>query len=605
MTRTTHGPPHGRRTPGAAAHGARGGSGLSLPRLLASVAAAVPDRPAVVAGPRRTDYAGLDERATRLARHLRAAGIRPGEHVAILAYNRAEWLESAFGVWRAGAVPVNVNYRYVPAELRQVLADADAVALIAERSLSRGVAAVRAELPRLRHVLLIEDADGGAGGGADGGLGGLPATGGGGGVGGGTDDGAGASGGAPLPGADYEAALAAHDPDPDGLPATGGDDLYLIYTGGTTGDPKGVMWRQEDIFHAALERRRPGEPRARSAAWAGERALSCEAHRMLVLGPLMHAAGQWNALSLLFNGKTVVLNTDRTFDPGRVADLADREGVHAVQLVGDAMARPLAERLGPSPDRCAPLAVVRSGGTPLTPAVRDLWRSWRPGIVIADSYGGSETGVCGTSADSEGTDTRRFTVGASVAVLDGALRPLPPGAADIGRIARSGRIPLGYYNDPVKTALTFPTGPDGRRWVMSGDLGTVGPDGSVLLLGRGASVINTGGEKVYPEEVERILKSHPEVTDSIVVAGPDERLGQQVTALVSCADGAAASDEQIRAFCRARLAGFKVPRTIHRVDRIRRTAAGKQDYRWAAAAARDAVSAKRAMRAEPDDRYRL
>lgn len=586
MTRTTHSPHGERRAAAPAAGGARGrdDSDLSLPRLLASVAAAVPDRLAVVAGRRRLDYAALDTRATRVARHLRAAGIRTGEHVAILAYNRAEWLESAFGVWRAGAVPVNVNYRYVAAELRYVLGDADAVALIAERSLAARVAGVRADLPRLRHVLLIGDGEG------DGRSSGSAAA---------------TLGGATVPGEGYEAALAAQEPDAERLPATGGGDLYLIYTGGTTGYPRGVMWRQEDVFHAALERREPGEPRAGDAASAGERALSCGAHRMLVLGPLMHAAGQWNALSLLFNGKTVVLNTDRTFDPGRVVDLADREGVRAVQLVGDAMARPLAVRLRASPGRCAPLAVVRSGGTPLTPPVRELWRSWRPGITLADSYGGSETGVCGASSGAAGVDTRRFVVGPSVAVLDDGLNPLPPGSAETGRIARSGRIPLGYYNDPVKTAQTFPAGPDGRRWVMSGDFGTVGPDGSVLLLGRGSSVINTGGEKVYPEEVEQILKAHPGVTDTIVVAGPDERLGQQVTALVACAAGAAPSDDQIRAFCRARLAGFKVPRTIRRVAQVRRTAAGKQDYRWAAAVARDAASANRAMRAEADDRYRL
>ncbi|MFC7329008.1 acyl-CoA synthetase [Marinactinospora rubrisoli] len=540
----------------------RGADAFSLSALLAAVAAAVPDRLAVVAGPSRLTFAALDARATRVAHHLRAAGIRPGEHVAILSFNRAEWLESAFGAFRAGAVPVNVNYRYVPGELRHVLADSDAVALIAERALAGGVAGIRSALPRLRHVLLLDDG----------------------------------TAAAPIPGTDYETALATA---PAGaLPRTGGEDRYLLYTGGTTGYPKGVLWRQEDIFRAALERRVRGMPRARSVAEQGERARRQPRRVLLVLGPLMHAAGQWNALAALFSGHTVVLNTDHTFDPGRVLDLAEREEVQTLQCVGDAMARPVALRLLDEPHRCPRLSVVASGGTPLTPAVRGLWRSWRPGIVLRDSYGGSETGVCGAAQEevppvphhgdpSTGSGgVRRFTMGASVAVLDEALRPLPPASDRIGRIARTGRIPLGYYNDAAATARTFPTDADGRRWVMSGDFGAVAADGSIVLLGRGASVINTGGEKVYPEEVESVLKSHPAIADSIVVAAPDERLGQRVTAVVSLATGHRPSGEQLRDFCRDRLAGFKVPRRIHVVPEVKRTAVGKQDYRWAAAVVR-------------------
>jgi len=535
---------------------------LGLTGLLSAVAAAVPERTAVVAGGRRLSYAGLEHRAGLLARHLAAAGIRPGEHVALLSYNRAEWLESFFGVLGAGAVPVNVNYRYVAEELRYVLDDSRAVALIAERSLTPAVAGVRDRLPRLRHVLLLDD-------GAP-----CPAPG-------------------PLPGTDYEAALAgaAELPAPAAEPR--GDALYLLYTGGTTGFPKGVMWRQEDIFHAALERRGPGAPRIRRAAEAGERALRCSAHRMLVLGPLMHAAGQWNALSMLFCGKTVLLNTDRVFDADRVAALADREGAQSVQLVGDAMARPLAQALLSGEHACADLRTVASGGTPLTPAVRALWRGWRPGITLRDSYGGSETGVCGAAA--EGPGERRFAMGASVAVLDERMRPLPPGsesAGRIGRIARTGRIPLGYFNDPVKTERTFPRDPDGRRWVMSGDYGTVAGDGSIVLLGRGSAVINTGGEKVYPEEVESVLKAHPDVADTIVVPSPDELLGQRVTAVIAPVPGRSPSPERLREHCRTRLAGFKVPRAFRVVDRVRRTAVGKQDYRWAAAVARGAAPAE-------------
>jgi fatty-acyl-CoA synthase len=537
---------------------------------MSAVTDAVPDRVALVAGPRRLTYRALRDRSERLARHLMAAGVRPGEHVAVLSFNRAEWMESFLGILGAGAVPVNVNYRYVAGELRHVLADAHAVALIAEDSLAAAVTAIRPDLPRLRHVLLIED--------------------------GGVRD-------AALEGTDYETALAAQAPDGDGvadLPATSGEDHYLLYTGGTTGYPKGVLWRQADIFRAALERRAPGAPRAASPADVAERAAACFPQRMLVLGPLMHAAGQWNALSMLLCGKRVILSTDRSYRPDRVLELAHREGVHAVQLVGDAMARPLARHLLTEPGLCPDLTSVRSGGTPLTPAVRALWRAWREDVTLADAYGGSETGVCG-SATGEGEDTdgptlsgaadpRTFTMGGSIAVLDERLRPLPPGSPVVGRIARSGRIPLGYYNDPIATGRTFPTGDDGRRWALSGDYGTHALDGSIALLGRGNAVINTAGEKVYPEEVEAALKAHPAVEDAIVVPAPDEDLGQRVTALVSVAAGARLGEAELRAHCRVRLAGFKVPRTVHFVDRVRRTAVGKQDYRWAASVAKGGES---------------
>ncbi|WP_431872430.1 acyl-CoA synthetase [Nocardiopsis eucommiae] len=536
---------------------------FSLANLMTAVADAVPDRIALVAGPRRLTYRALDDRSTRLARHLATAGVRPGENVAILSFNRAEWVESFLGVLRAGAVPVNVNYRYVAGELRHVLSDAHAVALIAEDSLATTVAAVRSDLPRLRHVLLLED---------------------------------GSERDASLHGVDYEEALAAHGPDSgDGaveLPVTSGDDHYLLYTGGTTGYPKGVLWRQADVFRAAVERRDPGAPRAGSTRDVAERAARCFPLRMLVLGPLMHAAGQWNALSMLLCGKRVVLSTDRSFRADRVLELAHREGVHAVQLVGDAMARPLARHLLTEPDLCPELTSVRSGGTPLTPSVRGLWRAWREDVALADAYGGSETGVCGsaTAPDehtsvADSADRRSFTMGGSISVLDDSLRPLPPGSVEVGRIARTGRIPLGYYNDPIATARTFPTDGDGRRWALSGDYGTRAGDGSIVLLGRGSVVINTAGEKVYPEEVEAVLKAHPSVEDVIVVPSPDERLGQKVTALVSLASGSARDEGALRAHCRVRLAGFKVPRTVHFVDRVRRTAVGKQDYRWAASVA--------------------
>ena len=549
---------------------------FSLARLFEAVAEAVPDRVAVVAGPRRLTYRALNTRSTRVAHHLAGAGVRPGEHVALLAHNRAEWLESFFGILRAGAVPVNLNYRYIAGELHHVLSDSHAVALVAEDSLAATVVPVRADLPRLRHVLLIED--------------GGPRA-------------------ASLAGMDYETALAAQHTDaPTGLPPTSGSDHYLLYTGGTTGYPKGVLWRQADIFRAALERRSPGAPRAHGLSEVAERAARCFPQRMLVLGPLMHAAGQWNALSMLLCGKRVVLSTEPAFDADRLVALAHREGVHTLQLVGDAMARPFVMRLLAEPDRCPTLASVRSGGTPLTHPVRALWRAWRSDLALADSYGGSETGVCGTAdagvtpgADPSGETERgpNFAMGGSVAVLDDRLEPLSAGSTEVGHIARTGHIPLGYYNDPVATARTFPVDPRGRRWALSGDYATRGEDGSVVLLGRGSVVVNTAGEKVYPEEVEAVIKAHPEVVDAIVLPLPDEDLGQRVSAVVAVVPGSRVDLEGLRAHCRGRLAGYKVPRSVRFVDRLQRTAAGKQDYRWASAVARKGTEAGATVSGRP------
>ncbi|GAA1767988.1 AMP-binding protein [Streptomonospora arabica] len=528
---------------------------LTLAGLLRAVAAAVPERTALTDGSRSRTYARLDEHADRLAAHLAASGTAPGSHVAILGGNSIEWLEAFFGVLRAGAVPVNLNQRYIRTELEQVMADSGATALIAERAHAARLLEGGSRLPALRHTVLVDD-------------GGPPCF--------------REERGVGVPGAaDYADALAAA---PSASVAVADRDAvddarYLLYTGGTTGRPKGVLWSQADLFRAALERRGRGHPRASGPEEVAKRARDRSPARLLVLGPLMHAAGQWNALSALFAGGTVVLSADAGFDADRAVRLAEAERVHTVQVVGDAMARPLARRLAGEPERCPELAVLTSGGTPLTPAVRRMWRAWRPAIVINDSYGGSETGVCGAAG---GVDEAPFTVGASVAVLDERLRPLPPGSDRIGRIARTGRIPLGYFGDPEATARTFPVDPDGRRWVLSGDFGTVAEDGGVTLLGRGSAVINTGGEKVFAEEVESVVKAHPGVADAIVVGAPDDVLGRRVAAIVAPVAQGALDAHGLRRHCRRHLAGFKVPRSVHLVDRVRRTAVGKQDYRWAA-----------------------
>ena len=514
----------------------------NLADLLEVLAAAGPDRPALVAGDERRTYRELNERASRVGHHLAAAGVRPGEHVAILARNRAEWLESMLGAFKIRAVPIPVNYRYVAAELRHLLADSDSVALVGERSLLTAVEEVRGELPLLRHVLVLED---------------------------GSD--------AAIPGAvEYEKALAGASPDDD-FPERSSDDRYIMYTGGTTGYPKGVEWRCEDIFFGALGGGNVlGDPITSPEAIAA----NAEQPPMAVLdcAPVMHGAGQWVAFMGLFSGAKVVLYTDHRFDAGRALRILAEEQANVLMLVGDAMARPLAGELATGRHDTSSLIAIASGGAPLTEGAKEELRAHLPNVVFMDNYGASETGACGPSVGG-GEGTARFAMKPGVTVLDDDLKVVRPG--EIGRLARSGHIPIGYYNDPEKTAATFFTDADGTRWSVPGDFATLEEDGTITLLGRGSLVINTGGEKVYPEEVEVALKDHPDVYDAVVVGLPDERFGQRVAAVVSARPGATVTLEALVEHCRGRLAGYKLPRQITVVDEVKRTAVGKSDYRWA------------------------
>jgi acyl-CoA synthetase (AMP-forming)/AMP-acid ligase II len=517
----------------------------NLADLLEILAQAGPDRPALVAGDRRLTFEELNTRANRVGHHLAEHGVRPGEHVAILAYNRAEWLETMFGAFKIRAVPIPVNYRYVAAELHHVLADSRSVALIGERSLLARVEEVRAHLPDLRHVVVLED-----GGGED------------------------------IPGAvPYEQALAAARAGDD-FPPRSNDDRYIVYTGGTTGYPKGVEWRCEDIFFAAL-----GGGNALGEPILSPEAIADNADKpplpVLDCAPVMHGAGQWVACMGLFSGSKVVLYTDHAFDAAKALGLIAEEQANVLMIVGDAMAWPVAEALGTGSYDTSSLVAVASGGAPLTAGARDALRRHLPDVMFLDSYGASETGACGPSVEggTGGQGTARFMMNPSVTVLRDDLTQVVTG--EIGKLARSGHIPIGYYNDPAKTASTFFQDAGGKRWSIPGDFATLGEDGTIVLLGRGSLVINTGGEKVYPEEVEVALKDHPEVYDAVVVGLPDERFGQRVAAVVAPVPGAEPTLEELTEHCRDRLAGYKLPRQVHLVGEVQRTAVGKSDYKWA------------------------
>ncbi len=531
---------------------------FNLADLFENVADHVPGREAIVYGERRLTFAEVDGRATRLAHHLRAAGVKRGDHVGLYLYNCNEYIEAALAAFKIRAVPVNINFRYVEDELRYLFDDADLVALIYHREFAPRVATVAPRVPSLRHFVVVED---------------------------GTkhvDDGVAAPLAAP-PSVEYESALADASPVRD-FEARSGDDLYLIYTGGTTGMPKGVMWRQEDVFFAGLQGGNPGGADITSPDEIGPAAAARETPpTTLPVAPLMHGNGHWAAMIGLHGGGKVVLAEKRRLDPHELWTLVERERVNVMSIVGDAMARPLEEALygdGASYDLSS-LLVVSSGGAIWSEAVKEQLRAKLGGTLLIDAFGVSEAGHQGMNLGGNTSGRPRFSVDPHTAVLDDDLRRVEPGSDHVGRLARTGRLPLGYWKDAEKTARTFVTDGDGNRWVIPGDMATVEADGTVTLLGRGSLCINSGGEKIYPEEVEAALKSHAAVFDAVVVGVPDARWGERVAAVVQPRAGTTPSLADLDAHCRSRISAYKVPRELHLVEEMRRSPAGKADYAWA------------------------
>ncbi len=504
------------------------------------VAEQVPAREAVVCGDRRLTYAELDERANRLASHLRAQGIGVGDHVGVYLTNNPEYLETMLAAYKLRAVPVNVNYRYVEDELRYLFADAGVKAVVHDAEFAGRMAAIRDQLPELTAELSLGD--------------------------------------------DYEAALAAADPAPD-FEERSSDDHYILYTGGTTGLPKGVVWRQEDAFHSCIG---GGDPaRLLGAITTPEEIVERIAPEgagtvFLPVAPLMHAAGQWTSLSWLFAGGKVVL-LPGPLDPDEVWRTIAAEGAHLITIVGDAVARPLLDAWDAAGGYDVPtLFLIGSGGAPLSPALRRRLQEILPDTLLADGFGSSETGAQGTASMAADSDARAAfaPMDDTTVVLDDAHQPVEPGSGAVGRVARTGHIPLRYHGDPEKTAATF-VELDGQRWVITGDMATVSEDGTINLLGRGSGCINTGGEKVFPEEVESVLRARADVYDVLVVGAPDDRWGERVAALVQPAAGSEPTADELIDHCRGRLAGYKLPKTVAFVDEIVRSPAGKPDYRWA------------------------
>jgi 3-oxocholest-4-en-26-oate---CoA ligase len=533
--------------------------------LIELAADKVPERMALIDHRRRVTYREFEERANRFAHALRDSGVKPGDHVGIDAMNCIEWTEAAFALYKLRAVPVNVNFRYVEEELRYLFENSDMVGIVYQREFGPLIAKARDAQPLLQRFWRIDD-------GTD------------------ADDTA-------LEPVDFEDAMAAGSPERD-WPERSDDDIYLLYTGGTTGMPKGVMWRQEDVYYAlgggidTFTNEKVTSPTAASDGIDPSSPAGIVSHP---IPPLMHGAGQFSTFRMLFEGGTVVYRP--RFDPDDVWRTIERERVNVIGVTGDAMARPLADSLEKMQGDVDLSSLLSFGSTAaiFSQTVKEQLRALLgPNLVMTDAIGSTETGMNGIrvvqdgDAPKEGITT--VLASADTTVLDDDLRPLEPGSGKVGRLARGGNIPLGYYRDPEKTAATFVNDVDGKRWSIPGDFATIEADGRITLLGRGSVSINSGGEKIYPEEVEGALKAHPDVFDVLVVGVPDARWGERVTAVVQARPGRTPELEALVEHCRSRIASYKIPRQLFLVETVPRLPNGKPDYPRAKATALELVA---------------
>ena len=531
----------------------------------------MPDRVALICGDEQVTYAQLEDKANRLAHYLLDNGVKPGDKVGIYCRNRIETVIAMLGIVKARAILVNVNFRYVEGELRYLFENSDMVALVHERRYSDRVANVLPDTPAVRTVLVIED---------------------------GTDGDFSRYGGVA-----FEEALTQGSPERD-FGERSADEVYLLYTGGTTGFPKGVMWRHEDIYRVLLGGTdfATGEPVKGEWDLAKQGADSAPMIRFPI-PPMIHGASQSATWMALFGGGTIVLAPE--FNADEVWRTCEKNKVNLLFFTGDAMARPLLDALLKARDSreendLSSLFLLASTAALFSPSIKDQLLELLPNRIITDSIGSSETGFGGTSIVAKGqthTGGPRVNIDGSTTVLDEDGNEVKPGSGVRGVIAKRGHIPIGYYKDEAKTAATFKVF-NGVRYAIPGDYAVVEEDGTVTMLGRGSMSINTGGEKVYPEEVEGALKGHPDVFDALVVGVPDERYGQCVAAVVQPRPGVRPSLAELDEFVRTEIAGYKVPRSLWLVDEVKRTPAGKPDYRWAKeqteARPADEVSAKRA-----------
>lgn len=523
---------------------------LNIADLAEHAIDAVPDRVAVICGDEQLTYAQLEDKANRLAHHLIDQGVQKDDKVGLYCRNRIEIVIAMLGIVKAGAILVNVNFRYVEGELRYLFDNSDMVALVHERRYADRVANVLPDTPHVRTILVVED---------------------------GSDQDYRRYGGV-----EFYSAIAAGSPERD-FGERSADAIYLLYTGGTTGFPKGVMWRHEDIYRVLFG----GTDFATGEFVKDEYDLAkaAAANPPMIrypIPPMIHGATQSATWMALFSGQTTVLAPE--FNADEVWRTIHKHKVNLLFFTGDAMARPLVDALVKGNDYdLSSLFLLASTAALFSPSIKEKLLELLPNRVITDSIGSSETGFGGTSVVAAGQahgGGPRVRIDHRTVVLDDDGNEVKPGSGMRGVIAKKGNIPVGYYKDEKKTAETFRT-INGVRYAIPGDYAQVEEDGTVTMLGRGSVSINSGGEKVYPEEVEAALKGHPDVFDALVVGVPDPRYGQQVAAVVEARPGCRPSLAELDSFVRSEIAGYKVPRSLWFVDEVKRSPAGKPDYRWA------------------------
>jgi acyl-CoA synthetase (AMP-forming)/AMP-acid ligase II len=533
---------------------------LNIADLAEHAIDSVPDRVALICGDDQLTYAQLEEKANRLAHYLIDQGVKKDDKVGLYCRNRIEIVIAMLGIVKAGAILVNVNFRYVEGELRYLFENSDMVALVHERQYADRVANVLPDTPNVKTVLVVNDGSAGS------------------------DEAFQRYGGV-----EFYSALEQGSPERD-FGERSADDVYLLYTGGTTGFPKGVMWRHEDIYRVLFG----GTDFATGEFVKDEYDLAkaAAANPPMIrypIPPMIHGATQSATWMSIFSGQTTVLAPE--FNADEVWRAIHDHKVNLLFFTGDAMARPLLDALlaaqegagDKEPYDLSSLFLLASTAALFSTSIKEKLLELLPNRVITDSIGSSETGFGGTSIVAKGEHHMggpRVTIDHRTVVLDDDGNEVKPGSGVRGLIAKKGNIPVGYYKDDEKTAQTFRT-INGVRYAIPGDYAEVEADGTVTMLGRGSVSINSGGEKIYPEEVEAALKGHPDVFDALVVGVPDPRYGQHVAAVVAPRPGVRPSLSDLDAFVRTEIAGYKVPRSLWYVDEVKRSPAGKPDYRWA------------------------
>ncbi|WP_373088794.1 acyl-CoA synthetase [Zhongshania sp.] len=532
------------------------GMHFNLADLFEAVADKVPEREALVCGDRRSSFAALDAGANQMAHYLAAQGVKAGDHVGLYMYNCSEYLEAMLACFKIRAVPINVNYRYVKDELLYIFDNADMVACIHHREFIPAIAEVRDAAKKLKIFVSVADET--------------------------NED-------LSLIGAvDYHKATESQSKARD-FAERADEDYFILYTGGTTGMPKGVMWPHKNVFFAAMGGGGHFSPRGPCEKPEDIRERVMENPlRGIALAPLMHGASWWYACIQLLAGNTLVLNHNRSFDGDKVWQIVADEKVHAVQIVGDAMAIPLLDSLAANPDRwdLSNVFNVGSGGAIFSEAKQEAFKKFFPNVFITNAFGSSEGGQMGMDNGSKKTASGLGNVSRTdymdVIVEEEGKAPRHAEMGETGIFARAGYIPMGYYNDPVKTAKTF-LEVDGKRWLLTGDAAKLEDDGSITVFGRGSNCINSGGEKIFPEEVEVALKAHDGIFDALVVGVADDRWGSRVSAVIQARKGIKLDLNNVQEHCRKHIAGYKVPREIHLIEELPRAPSGKPDYKTAKA----------------------